>query len=513
MPSGMTLTHGSHHRVPLGFQPNGLITTMTNPISESYGLMQDTLTKWGLTPSAEQLDVWRQTLDGANAKGTSESTKQLQITARLAFNVVLKKLGLDPNKLRIQSSYFQSWDEERYALHATLLSIYISEVTQTHERASTSVRYARSVAKTWQRLYKTVLWPEPMFDNIKPMIKGLEKIKDYAKRERNGFSAPDVAIIVQTLHRWERQGRKIGPNSRDRWDQRLVANVAAAITFTYGNMYRFGDATCPEGEKWCPEMRLSRASVRFAPEVPGMPREVGLDPPTNKTANQHTGRQITGVFSDDCINWPSALDHLLAVDAVPQHLSHKTPLFRDSRKSPLDGQLRDGSFAAGGVPLDGAFVRRTLKTIVRENAAWFGDRTEETFGLHSFRIGKLNDCLDAGASYFQCLSLGRWASDSVFKYHRMSKARAHEWQRKSAANAFDSSKSEMRRAGVEEAVVEQRTELLTEARGCAPFYMRTSRTAVPRKGRLSGRAMAILGERQTTLNAWMLPVRAKAQLI
>ena len=470
--------------------------------------------KWGLKPDKDQLQTWRDTMVSANAKGTSASSTQKHITARLKFNKVLRKLGLDPNKLRTQSSDWSTWDEDRYALHATLLSIYIAEVTQTQERADTSVAYARLVSNTWKRLYKTTLWPQPMFDNIKPMIKGLAKIKDFAKREREGFSATDVAVIVRTLNSWERQGRTIGKGKRHGvWDKRLVANVAGSIVFTYANMYRYGDATCPDKEKWCAEERFSRASVRYAPIVQGTPREICLDPPNNKVANMHTGRVISGLFAEDSINWPTAIDHLMAVDPIPHHLRHKTPLFRDSRKSALNSTLRDGTYEAGGVPLDGAFVRRTLHTIVRENPEWFGNRTEELFGVHSFRIGKLNDCLDAGASYFQCLSLGRWASDSVFKYHRMSKNRAHEWQKKSADTAFKGAKAEMLREGVDESLANKRMSILAEARVCTPFYMRTDRTAVPRPSGKSGRAMAVLQERQQTLHAWMIPVRNKAQII
>ena len=463
---------------------------------------QENLNRWGAHADPKLLTKWKNTMQGAHEKGFSGAKVQAHTTAVLAFIKILKRLGMSVDSLRTQSPEHATWDPDTILKHETLLAIYVAEVTQTQQRACTAKTYARNVTKSWKNMFHTTLWPEYMFEGeIKTTIKGLERIKQFITRQREGFSAADVAILIKTLREWGRSNKRIG-KTRNHWDQRLVASMVALITFCFNKLYRVGDATCSEREQWDPRDRFSRASVSYSEHIEGVPREVTLDPPANKVSNKYTGHPISGQFSEESINWASTLDHLIAVDPVAEHLKHKTPLFRDTRGINMCGKAKDGTFEAGGKPLSVSFVRETLKNLVKANKVWFGDRAAEDFGAHSLRIGAMNAALDAGASYFEICALGRWCSEAVLDYHRMPKAKAHEWQRRSAANSFEASIKGMREAGVSEKLVQRRINMLAAARSNEERE-HTTRRAVARPANITGYAMAVRAESQTRIpDSW-----------
>ena len=463
-------------------------------------MSQESLASWGAKPNSANVKRWQNTINEAIKKGISNAKVQAHTTAWRAFQKILTEMQFPIDQLTNQSPDWNTWSEDRYRKHETLLHIFVAEVSEKHERANTSVTYARNLAATWCKQYRTVLWPEQMLADLKPTTKGLEKIKDFAKRERDGFSAADVAILVNTLNKWASSGRKVGRNKK--WDKRLAANVAGAIVFCFGLMYRFGDSTCPVGEEFDPRERLTRASVWYAELVAGQPRTMSVDPPVNKCANHHTGRILTGIFSDDCINWPSAIDNILAIDPVEGNKKHITPLFRDTRGSTL---LPSGLYSAEGKPLNGDFMRRTLRALVTANKTWFGDRLPATFGCHSMRIGAMCDAVAAGCSLFEVCTMGRWSSDAVFAYHRMTKERTHECQRKAMNTSFSSAVTNMKRAGVTTSLANKRQKILVQAQQASTFANRTARVAVPRSSTRSGRSIAAAAAKQTTLTAWTLP--------
>lgn len=416
-----------------------------------------------------------------------------------AFYRVLKELSFPADRLVSQSSDWNTWDEDRYQMHEWLLQMYIAAVTENHERTETSVSYARNVDKEWRRSKGTVLWPEPMFANLSDIFKGLAKIKDYSKRPREGFSAADVAILVRTTHRWARAGKRVG-QGQARWDTRLASSVSALMVFCFQRLYRMGDATCPQGETFRPDERFTRASVWFSEPLPDTDREMTLDPPVNKCSNAHTGRLITGAFNDECTNWPSAIDHMIAVDPVPHHLRHVTPLFRDTRD--MGKRHKDGTFKPGGKPLAGDFMRRTIRALVSDNKEWFGNRLPGVFGLHSFRIGGLNAALEAGASYMECCSLGRWASASVLAYQRMPKAAAHQWERRVGSTDIEAFAAKLASNGMRPALISRRVDMLLAAKRTPSQFMCTDRTSATRSSTLSGFAVASKVAKQSTLKAW-----------
>jgi hypothetical protein len=118
---------------------------------------------------------------------------------------------------------------------------------------------------------------------------------------------------------------------------------------------------------------------------------------------------------------------MIASDPVRYEDRHRTPLFRDTRGL---RDLGDGTFEGGGKPLSNAFIRKLIRQLVRANPEWFGARDPESFGIHAFRIGAMNDLLDAGADFFVISALGRWVSQSVMDYHRMKRSTEYAWRKK-----------------------------------------------------------------------------------
>ena len=141
-----------------------------------------------------------------------------------------------------------------------------------------------------------------------------------------------------------------------------------------------------------------------------------MKPPWYKVQNRYAGNELTStVRTEDELNWPAAI--LVMNGAVPMLDKDKanTPLFRDTRGV---ARRKDGTFPAGGSPLPYKFVLKVLRELITVNADYFGTRAPKDFGLHSFRIGGMNDLVDSGASFFVVSALGRWTSQSVMDYHR-----------------------------------------------------------------------------------------------
>ena len=434
-------------------------------------------------------------MNEARAKSFSNSAVQKRTTAWFKFEQVLQKLRLPRESIISQPRDPLSWEEDRVELHLHLLHLYVAHVTETQERADTSVTYARDLNRAWLKQYNVTLWTESMFTDLKPVIKGLARIKNFHKRTKHGISATDLSILLATLQEWGRSGRRISPRSREAWDERLVANVAGALVFCHGNMFRFGDSTTPDGEDFDPLERLTRSSVRLSGTTHGHARSISVKPPKYKVANRHTGHTLVGTFAADPTNWASAVDHLLAVDHVnPRDGGDDTPLFRDTRGVRVNGKLRDGSFMASSVPLAGRFVRGIIHELIEANKDWFGDRLPEHFGTHSLRIGAMNDALAAGASYFEISALGRWVSQSVLDYHRMPIHKASEWHTKAVDAAVE------RALGNLPAHLADR---LSSAMAAAPFRKRTARIAGPRPPARAGpRPMR---PAQSTIHSWFHP--------
>ena len=194
-----------------------------------------------------------------------------------------------------------------------------------------------------------------------------------------------------------------------------------------------GEALTPQAQEFDHTERLTRGSYRIE-QAAGHAPLMTMTPPLYKVTNKFSGHQLTGtVREDDPLNWPKAIIVLDGI--VPMHPADKaiTPLFRDTRGVQ---RRKDGTFPAGGKPLPYKFVLSTLRELIRVNTRHFGTRTPGTFGLHSFRIGGMNDLVDSGASFFVVSALGRWTSQSVMDYHRMTRESEDQWQRRAIQYAL-----------------------------------------------------------------------------
>lgn len=421
------------------------------------------------------------------------SSIEKETTAWLCVYKTLDKLGLNYEQLTCQDPDPNAWDLKRKELHSVVLELYLADTTSTQERADTCLTYARRANTAWLHQYKTPLWSQDMLEAAKPLVKGLAKLKDFHKRYKEGLTAADITVLLATLDKWRRQGRRVSRQVRwGHWDDRLAANVSGAIQFCYANVFRFGDANCAAGEEWDPMERLTRASVSYSTSVPGHPQEMHMDPPKYKCANRHTGHKITGVFEDGPINWPCAVDHLMACDPVAANRTDVTPLFRDTRNIHLDAKAKDGTYVAAGPPLRGPFIRTVIMQLIRENPKWFGTRDPLHFGTHSLRIGAMNDLLDSGADYFTISALGRWASTAVLDYHRMSRDKAHGWHARAIAQAV---KTAREKGAGHEAYLES-------ASSSSCLRLRTQRRASAVACTSSGRARVAAARSQTTLVSW-----------
>jgi hypothetical protein len=426
---------------------------------------------------------------------------------------MMQALRFPTHTLKTQSKDYATWDAERNSMHEGLLAYYVAFVTETHERAGTAVTYARAVTSVWLKVHNTTLWPEHMFSGLKNMFKGMAKVKQYSKRPRLGLSAADLTVMISTINEWVRKGN-VKCGWKHRWDERLAASFTAMFLFTYGKMFRFADATKPSKELFDPKRRLSRASVWFSEKLEGHPQEMTINPPNYKSENIHTGRDLVGEFDDGPMNWPRAIDHLLAVDAVDSRAAQLTPLFRDTRYCPLSA-VGDGTYTPGGQPLDSDLVRRVIRQLVRANKWWFGNRSDIKFGVHSMRIGAMNDCLNAGCSYIEVCTLGRWTSDAVLLYHRMNARVAQDWHRKAvntSLSAVGDALSNVRVAAERHgAVSPQHAAAATLKRKFShaatqqPRKRRTGRDPRPRRATESGHQAATRCAGQTTLKHWLAP--------
>ena len=360
-------------------------------------------------------DIIRQ----AGAAAVGKRTLEKLCTAVKAFQTFVEKHSGTPLSAITEAGQPHTWDEGRRDYHCWLLAHFVCYVNQTHMLVSTSLGYAKKVNVHWKVAFKHVLWTDDMFASLKPVTDGLKNMNLAVRQRREGLSAADICVLSAALR------RRIGTVERPSWrglylyDDRLVETVIALWHFVYSEAYRYGDATCPDDGPFEAKFRLTRDGVKFSAPTSEGRQTVTLPCPRTKVTNWHTGFAMSSTVDDNAkINWGASLNRMIALDPTPTRadIAAETPLFRDVRNVPL-GQ-------GGGLPIKGRWMRSLIRSLVQENPGWFGDRVAKDFGIHAFRIGRLNDLLDAGASMFQVSSLGRWVSDSVLRYHRMSQEAA-----------------------------------------------------------------------------------------
>ena len=377
--------------------------------------------------------------------------------------------------------------------HTKLLFNYCAKVTITQDRGDTCRAYAAQVQSFLRDTFSLSLWPKDIMASLGPVVRGLTRMKDYVARWREGLSGSDLMVLKLTLMQWCRQGLKVQANEHHTWDERLVDSVMASFEFAYGETFRYGEATTPEGDDFNMVNRLTRKSVKVKASGNDSPDIMVCKAPGFKKTNKFSGMELTHQISqDEPINWPTAVSRMVSSDPIKKEDEESTPLFRDTRY--CKHQRKDGTFAGGGKPLNPRFIRNVLRRIVKANRDWFGTRTPEQFGVHSFRIGAMNDYLDAGADYFEISSMGRWCSTSVLDYHRMKRETQHEWKRK----ALHHSLSNALRPGAEANIAKKTLELTKLMRSRAAA-MATKIAAAPRHKKA----------RQTTLTHWARMARAR----
>ena len=285
--------------------------------------------------------------------------------------------------------------KDRHQLHLALLTAYCSSVTKTHKTSSTCRSYASKVAGLWEQAYGVPLWPDSMFKDIKPYMDGLFKIKMFVAEKREGLNAPDTLVLCQTVTAWAKANRRIMARGHHVWGGHFAAATIASFQFANGEVFRFGEATCPAGKDFDIAYGLTQGDVSIVPGKPGQPDVMKIKPNKFKVRNSHSSEYITGeIRPDDPLNWPTAIQHMMMLDPIhSQEERLRTPLFRDTRHLSWDkvrGGFPPGTAKEGG---GDSLPYRTMLKILREliqaesgRDKWFEGRPGP-FGLHSFRIG------------------------------------------------------------------------------------------------------------------------------
>ena len=362
-------------------------------------------------------------------------------TALTKFLKFLDDMSIPAQALKVQHPDSRCWPRKRRQFHEALLTSYCSTVTETHKTATTCRAYASKVANFWIKAYHVPLWPDEMFDDLQDYIKGLIKIKMHVANVRLGLSAPDVMVMLRTIHSWSRLQLCTTPRGpKYKWGGHYTCTVGASWVFTYKVALRYGEGTAPSGKDFDHVTHLTRASVRVVDGVRGGPSIMEVTPPKFKVNNRHSDKIISGeIDPSDPLNWPSHILRMMELDPVEPAWASRTPLFRDTRplvRDPATGRFPPGSSKAGGADaLKYSLMLTTLRRVITAESGpnqWFQGRSPMSFGLHSFRIGFMNDLVAAGASYFVVSALGRWTSESVMDYHRMQQQTAHRWARRAS---------------------------------------------------------------------------------
>lgn len=389
------------------------------------------------------------------------------------------------------------WGQERYDYHVFLLAHYVCHVNTTHKQVSTSVGYARAVSKHWEVTYRHVLWTEKMFDEVVPMLKGLKNLNMAVSKVRDGLTGADICILAKALRARVTRGECARPSKAGlyMYDERLVESIIASWHFCYQECFRFGDATSPDNTPFNPKFRLTRDDIRYSKPVKGHKQTITVPAPKMKVTNRHTGFAIVGEIDDDApINWAASVDRMLVLDPSPtdKATAAVTPLFRNVLNVSLG--------AGGGLPFTGRWMRALIRSLVDECEVHFGPRVSADFGVHSFRIGKLNDMLQAGATMFQVSTMGRWVSDAVLRYHRMTQEASTALHNRAVDCSLVGADAEGFVGFARPRTLAQQAALSDALLATAP-NRRTARRHVPAPNKKQ-RSMLSTSGRQATLDAW-----------
>ena len=368
----------------------------------------------------------------------ASGTIECHATAVSKFYSFLKEYNIPlPVITGLPRSYLD-WDESTTEKMRAICMLYLDRVQRSHSKATTCRTYAAQVVKFWKLKYNQDLFPDHFFkESVADYTKALALVKMHTLKYREGLDGSDVVVLSKVIRDWAVNGLKISPRSKFVWNAALASNVTASFLFSYGLWMRYGEATCPGGSEFKADIRLTRASVSIVKNsTPGGRDIMHVKPGRYKVMNKHAGRELSGEINyKDPLNWPVAILKLIREDPVAPHEDSYTPLFRDTR-----GLCKGPSGCFPGLdkakPLPQSFALKCLRLAITRAPDWFGARDPLNFGLHSFRIGRMNDYLDAGADYFVCAEEGRWTSQSILDYHRLSRRAHFKWNDDVNSNAL-----------------------------------------------------------------------------
>jgi hypothetical protein len=452
------------------------------------------------------------------AHADEDNTLEGKATAVSKFLTFLRDMDVPAAALTSQSRNPLEWTDDRHQFHEALLVGYCSRVTVSHKTAASCMQYASHVAIHWRKAHGRTLWTTEMFDNLKPYIRGLIKIKAHVAKKRLGLSAPDVLVLLRTLEYWSRLRMRTTKRSKWRWGGHYTSAVGASYAYTYGVALRYGEATTPSNKDFDHVIHTTHADVEVIPGVRGGPAVMRIRPPKFKVNNKFSSDYITGeILPDDPLNWPSLILKMMALDPVVPQWRSRTPLFRDTRGLARDkhGRFPPGSAShGGGDALKYHVMLTTLRAAIDAESApglWFNGRPSAEFGLHSFRIGCMNDLVAAGASYFVVSAMGRWTSQSVLDYHRMQEATAHHWARRAQHHAMSVALDETRPH-------EDPSLPRTDGTACFAHAAPVNAPAAPHAAianvvgsvdrSLLAQAPPVLGSKQVKLDQWLISLPA-----
>jgi len=110
-------------------------------------------------------------------------------------------------------------------------------------------------------------------------LDGLFKIKMFVAQKREGLNAADTLVLCQTVTSWSKAKlriRKRGPAFT--WGGHFSATTIASFQFANGEVFRYGEATCPADKEFDILYGFTQDDVSIIHTKEGQPDIMRLKP-------------------------------------------------------------------------------------------------------------------------------------------------------------------------------------------------------------------------------------------
>jgi len=295
-----------------------------------------------------------------------------------------------------------------------VLWLVMSKPTGRSISIETAFKYVSTVKQWHLRKFGTAIAADLELTHLRDMLKGMRReLGQPPRRMRYGVRTQHLAEALRRFHPLEER-------AVDSKGYLNSLNWRAALTTTFCGLMRAAEAALQPGEKWHPELHLSRADVTFHRTPDGERYAVVMMRPV-KNGRTMRGKTVPltlsggGTILDPVVE----LERLITQDPVSKHLQASTPLFR----------LRG---VGGTAALTVDKIRKEIKQLM----AMLG-LDPARFGAHSLRIGGATAAAaaDVPPSVIRCC--GRWNSDIFEIYTRLTHQAAARMTRVIGSTAFD----------------------------------------------------------------------------